>query len=181
MIVVTGAPRTGTSLMMQTLQILQYPIIGEAFSSINVFQGNIKGYWELPEDEISKGITDVRYNCKAVKLFASGLYRTKEFLVDKVIYCERDVSDSVMSFFKLLKKTPIRMEPTLENAEKVVKTNKELIEKYLTVCTKPVFRVSFEGMRKNPEPIIRGICDFIGKNQKKDIIQSACDNVIRGK
>ena len=166
--------------MMQTLQILKFPITGEAFSNINVFQGNIRGYWELPEEEIIKGITDARYEGKAVKLFATGLYHTKEILIDKIIYCERDVQASILSFLKLLKKTPIRMEPTLENAEKVVKLNKELIENYLTVCTKPVFRVSFEEMRKEPEPIIRSLCDFIGIPQRSEVIWEACDNVIRG-
>jgi hypothetical protein len=180
MIIVTGAPRTGTSLMMQTLQILGVPITGEAFSNINPFIGNIKGYWELPEEEISAGITNTRYEGKAVKLFAAGLYNTKEVLINKIIYCHRDEQETVASFLKLIKKVPIRMEPTIETAEKVVKANKELIESYLDVCNKPVFRVYFKEMLAEPERVISGLCAFLKIQPGTGKIQEAIDNIMRG-
>lgn len=180
MIIVTGAPRTGTSMMMQTLRILGIPITGEDFSKINPFIGNVKGYWELPEEEISAGISNNRYEGKAVKLFASGLFGTKEVLINKIIYCYRDEQETIASFLKLIKKVPIRMEPTIETAEKVVKANKELIETYLGVCTKPVFRVYFTEMITEPERVISGLCSFLKIQPGPGKIQESIDNIMRG-
>lgn len=180
MLIVTGAPRTGTSLMMQTLRILGIPITGEDFSKINPFIGNVKGYWELPEEEISEGISNNRYEGKAVKLFASGLYKTKEVLINKIIYCHRDEQETIASFLKLIKKVPIRMEPTLQTAETVVKANKELIEKYLDVCTKPVFRVYFKEIMETPKVVIESLCNFLKIQPGQGKIQEAIDNIMRG-
>ena len=101
MIVVTGSARSGTSMAMQTLMHLGVPIVGEEFSEYNRFQGNVKGYYELPKEEIAEGVKDDKYAGKGIKLFGQGLLKTETRFIDKVIICERNREDSVKSFMKL--------------------------------------------------------------------------------
>jgi len=107
LIVVTGAGRCGSSLMMQTLHLLGVPMLGDPENdkgrntlkdydksgkiAEKIIDVNPKGYWELPintlYDNLSYGFGD---HCgKAIKVL-SGLFTDIDATaVEKVILCRR--------------------------------------------------------------------------------------------
>ena len=107
MIVVTGAGRCGSSLMMQTLHLLGVPMIGdpendkgrntlmdEDSSGIlakQIIKMNPKGYWELPINDVYNmidfGFKD--HEGKAIKILAAPFTQLNFNDIDKVIYCKR--------------------------------------------------------------------------------------------
>ena len=178
MIVITGAPRTGTSMMMQTIDILGFPVVGEKFSDTNIPEFNPKGYYELPTEEITSGILDDRYRGKAVKLFAQGLQKTIDYNINKLIVCRRDENESVESFLKLLKGSPFTpVKATLNNAQQAVHYNKQVAEMYIKVCNKPMLTMDFETMKSEPEESIKKVIKFLGIKPSEKRIKKAISNI----
>ena len=76
MIIITGSCRSGTSMMMQTLQLLGVAIAGEAsHPDFPVVEGNPKGYFDLPFKEHMDGIDIDKYQDKAIKVLGEWLLR----------------------------------------------------------------------------------------------------------
>ena len=93
MIIVTGACRSGSSLVMQTLQLLDIPLAGEAHHvDFPVKEGNPKGYYDLPLYNLMVGIGS-KYSDKAVKLFGTALPKIEypETITHAIVCCRRDV------------------------------------------------------------------------------------------
>jgi hypothetical protein len=181
MIVVTGAPRTGTSMMMQTLKILGYPVVGDKFSEVNHSKKhNPKGYYELNPIDISSGVKDDKYKGKAVKLFAQGLMKTVEKHIDKLIVCNRYQPDSIKSFHKLILDSDVPIKKTIETASTVVRHNADIAKKYAKICGKPVLNISFIRMLNTTEKVIEELCEFLEIEPTEDQKKEAYNNIIRG-
>jgi hypothetical protein len=179
MVVITGSPRSGTSLVMQTLQLLGFPIAGEKFNWLNLEEFNPKGFWELQPEEVIAGVKSDKYKGVGVKLFAQGLMKTEEQYIDKLIYCKRDLKESAKSFVRLLEKTPLPIKATIENAEQICEYNDKIAKVYVSVCKKGVLEVSYKRMVTSPEKVVREIADFLGSNPSEDQISAAIANVDR--
>lgn len=119
MIVVSGMPRSGSSLMMQTLQHLGVPLVGV---DDHDFQGNSylhsqevpeedqqriakhnpQGYYDIPFEEYQKYLNDLNLD-KGIKLLgpiAPMMAPTKN--IQKVILCDRRDRDAqALSFMRL--------------------------------------------------------------------------------
>lgn len=181
MIVITGAPRTGTSLMMQTLKILGFPIVGNMFNDFNLEEHNKKGYFELDPLEVSQGIIDNKYNGKAIKLFGQGLLKTRECLIKKLIVCKRDQEASANSFLKLLENSPKSpVEANERNAKILVKWNADVASKFSSVCECPVLNVWYHDMIDSPEITVKRIVKFLDIKPSKYRIKKAIENIDRG-
>lgn len=90
MIIVTGSCRSGTSMMMQTLQLLGVPIAGEAsHPDFPIVEGNPKGYFDLPFKEHMEGLDCVKYKDKAIKVLGEWLLRVPHDSVTHIIVCKR--------------------------------------------------------------------------------------------
>jgi hypothetical protein len=105
MIIVTGLPRSGTSLMMRVLESLSIPITGERFFNrgdqdrINRTQYlNPEGFYELqgtvatgklknPEDFVGK----------AVKVVVPGIINVPIKHIEKIIFCLRNPAEVIES------------------------------------------------------------------------------------
>ena len=100
--VVTGLPRSGTSLMMQTLNTLGLNTKGtsELWHRQKTKLGrdraeylNPKGFYEIP-GIVTKGIrfdklAELFYN-KTIKIILNGLIRTDLKHIDKILFCFGD-------------------------------------------------------------------------------------------
>lgn len=118
MIVVTGTPRSGTSMIMQIIGMMGIPLTGERFSSVNKREFNPGGYYELPWKTTIKGIQDGRYQGKAVKLFSQELFLTNPKYIAKVISIRRKPVAAIDSLQKLIDANPdYKLEATWDNAE----------------------------------------------------------------
>lgn len=100
MIVVTGAPRTGTSLVMQTLALLGVPMAAPKFIPLHepIRHFNPNGFYEL---EFYGGIKTNEYKDKAIKLFGYQYATTDKSLISKTIITTRNKDEAVNSYNKL--------------------------------------------------------------------------------
>ena len=181
MIVVTGAPRTGTSLVMQILGCLGLKLTGVDYHpSFGPKEFFPNGAWCLPTDEDEHGIIDHRYKGKAVKLFAGSLYQTESKLISKLIVCRRNLKDAVESSFKLMQVTPdLRgVEPTRENATKLYEISYRMIEHYLRDNNVISTNIDFENVLRHPVLSVDKIKMFIGSEMN---ITDAVKNINSGK
>jgi hypothetical protein len=174
MIVVTGL-RSGTSLIMQTLKLLGFPIAGYMFhDDFSHKELNPKGYYDLPIKETLFGLNTDKYKGKAVKLGGYQLSMTRPKYVNKILVCERSKQDAVKSIVKLMKAEYdlLKIEPNKINAENVYEINNSLINK--SIKDKAHIRIKYEEMLLSPEKTIYKICKFL--NIKTDI-EIAVNNV----
>lgn len=108
-IIVTGEPRSGTSLMMNVLSFLGCDVMGNKFpkrkdpkKKERVQYLNPDGFWELPI--VSRGIKEDIGN-KTIKMICRGVLNTPKEVIDtfdKVIFCLRDPREVVKSQRKLI-------------------------------------------------------------------------------
>lgn len=167
MILVTGYMRTGTSLMMQTLMHLGFPIAGEAFPDGNPEECNPEGYWELPISETVNGIKDDRYHGKAVKLFADSILGTRNSCVDRIILCTRNKKETIHNIMRFFFVSNFDIAPTRSNAEKIYDHNKQIIDAYLKICRKPILKVKLSKFIYDTDKTIDDIIEFV--NLPKDV------------
>ena len=107
MIVVTGAGRCGSSLMMQTLHLLGVPMIGDpendkgrntlmeedptGILANQLIDMNPKGYWELAIKDIYNMVDFgfPEHKGKAIKIMAAAFTELNTNDIEKVIFCHR--------------------------------------------------------------------------------------------
>tara|TARA_Y100000593_G_C4297612_1_gene331498 strand:- start:810 stop:1460 length:651 start_codon:yes stop_codon:yes gene_type:complete len=107
MIVVTGAGRCGSSLMMQTLSLLGVPMIGnpekdfgvntmmhedsEGILAARLMKMNPKGYWELPISEIYQMVDNgfPEHTGHAIKVMGAAFTQLDTDDIERVIFCKR--------------------------------------------------------------------------------------------
>lgn len=92
MIIVTGMPRSGTSLMMQTLDRLGITALGRLFPKHRIRSQNPKGFYELPES-LHGDLTAIEGNV-AVKVLVRKMveYVTLDPGNDRIIICRRETN-----------------------------------------------------------------------------------------
>lgn len=180
MVVITGAPRTGTSMMMQTLKILNFPIVGNKFNEHDLEEFNPKGYYNLPVEEFVKGVKDDRYQGKAIKLMGDGMLNSNDRVIKKLIICTRNQPDSIRSFHKVLQGNKLGIDDSIETAALVVRSNIEIAKLYSQVFEGEVFKVPFTKMIDKPEKVIKDLCKYLDINPSKYRIKKAIKNIERG-
>lgn len=115
-VVVTGDPRSGTSLMMQTLKALGVPVAGQEWPGEQRVRGtdeekaahlakmqemNPGGFWEVP-GVVMRGLPDPTPHLgKAIKIISPGVLRTPKESVYRYILCLRDPTSVAQSQTKL--------------------------------------------------------------------------------
>ena len=103
-IVISGLPRSGTSMMMQMLYAAGLPVITDQLRTAD--EDNPKGYFEI---ERIKGLYQendkswlVDYKGKAVKIISFLLLHLPAKINYKVIFMERDLDEILASQKKML-------------------------------------------------------------------------------
>jgi hypothetical protein len=103
-VIVSGLPRSGTSLMMQMLEAGGYPVFTDQKRKAD--NNNPKGYYEV--EEIKKLATDKtileKVEGKAVKVISHLLKFLPANFKYKVIYMKRDLTETIISQQKMLGK-----------------------------------------------------------------------------
>jgi hypothetical protein len=163
MIVVTGTPRSGTSMLMQTLGILGIPLAGEQFSETNLPKNNPKGYWELPKAEVFTGVKSHKYKGMAVKLMANELIYTKPSFISKILFITRYQNYAVKSYLKCLHdNSPYNVKVTRVNCDKLYEWALECAEKYIKNNPSiPCIKFDYKEFLKNTENEISRLSGFL--------------------
>ena len=159
MIVVTGIPRSGTSLVMQTLKILGVPVAGRKFPPREKRSLNPKGFYELDTPTMLKGIKKPLYKGQAVKILCSGLDGTYQKLVSRVIVCLRKKDACLNSLSRSFMVNDIS-----ENAESAYLLCRQSLGKFLVKTKAPILYIGFEDVLKDPELWVHRIGRFVDYN-----------------
>ena len=155
--IVSGLPRSGTSMMMQILYYGGFPIAKDDRRMID--EHNPKGYFEI--DGIINKIQDnpstiFNYKGKVLKIIAYGL----KFLPKgnyKIIYMLRNIDEVLSSMEKMSGKIDRSIEKPL--FEKLNKYSIQLLEKRDDI---DYILVKYADVVKNPIQEIKRINDFLG-------------------
>ena len=174
MIVVTGAPRTGTSLMMQTLIHLGKKSPAPAFLPIhdNIKEYNKNGFFEFDEETVN-GVQSSKYKGKAIKLFGGQFFLTPKKYMDKVIWCKRDDSEALESYKPIHKKMGEMLTP-----EMGYRLTKDLLN-IINWEDMPfdLLEVDLNSFKDNPKKTIDKICSFLGEDIDKKKKERAVKNI----
>jgi len=187
-VIVTGTPRSGTSLMMQVLKAMGCDVAGRSDPWVKANPKrdkrredrakslNPKGFYEdarivmrgIPEDKAD------HYAGKVVKVMFPGLGRTPMGSVDKIILCLRDPREIALSQSRLISRTEVL------DKEGNVRFEGELLkikpDRYIRVMGYMCFwandnsvfwdktlTVDYKSIVRSPKIILPLIADHVGK------------------
>ena len=169
MIVVSSSPRCGSSLCMQTLDLLGVPMAAPKFlvEHTDIREFNPNGFYEINSEQ---GVTDERYKGKAIKLFGAQLWRTKKELIDKLIFIDRNKEDAIKSYDKVRKHLP----HSDYSSEAIYEANKIFIEKSIDEKT---MKITLEKVRENPTNFVSELISYLGINPSEEQINNATKNI----
>jgi hypothetical protein len=164
MIIVTGSPRTGTSMTMQTIALLGYQVYGLPFPIGRDKTLNPKGYWEDMR-ALGGNISTLSGNIAVKVLLRKFIEKLRDNQItltseDKVILCTRDHDDAALS------------QESAEPGSNAVRNLRNLgvwygeFPKELQPGEKldgvELLTVNFENIKATPVPIVTAIKNFIG-------------------
>ena len=171
--IVSGCPRSGTSMLMQILANAGMPIATDKKREAD--KDNMKGYYEV--DKIVDKVKEnpnvvVEYDNKILKIIHFGIqYLPKgEY---KIIYIERDIEEVLDSMDKMVGEKDNKRDETKEVFLKFNKLAKKLIQEREDI---DFILVNHRDLLTNPEPTINKIIEFFNINKdKKQAMISAID------
>jgi hypothetical protein len=189
--VVTGEPRSGTSLMMNILKTLGCDILGSQFPSIEKGAGkeqikrslelNPDGFWEVPglvarggrkatPEDLLKMLSG-----KTVKLISRALLQTPREVIekiDKIIFCSRNPREVMQSQTRLVSNVMVAT-PNSEDwkyTPEITKINytkyKESVGRFILAAENSnlwdkILVVDYHDMMFDTEEQIKRICDYL--------------------
>ena len=157
MVIVTGVPRSGTSMVMQTLFYLRFPVFGIPHppNRESLMQVSEKPFWEHYET-LNGDVSLLRGSDCAVKveLRKALKYVQLDSNVDKVILCERDIN--------LLIKSQVTWN-IARSSDRALKLITQSYEKFQGwIGETPSLVVNFDNAIINPHSTVAAIAAFVG-------------------
>lgn len=164
LIIVSGLPRSGTSMMMKILAEGGLPVVTDSIRHAD--NDNPNGYFEMEQSKALKDgnihwLYDVRG--KVVKIISSLLEYLPDDLTYDVVFMERNVDEILASQMKMLNH---RNEWAPSSDEQLALQFREHIKvvKYW-LARKPNMRViyvDYNKMLKNPQLMCKSLTEFLG-------------------
>ena len=162
-IVVSGLPRSGTSMMMKIFAAGGLPIITD--NERQADEDNPNGYFEI---ELSKGLKDGEINWiydaqgKAVKVISYLLEYLPDDLSYDVLFMERNITEVLTSQKKMLirrnEHLPVSDDEMALQFQRHIKAVKYWIARQPNMR---VFYVNYGKMVEEPEALCSSIADFV--------------------
>ena len=164
-IIVSGLPRSGTSMMMQMLKDAGVEILADEKRKAD--RNNPKGYLELQAvkklDKDNSCLENVEG--KAVKVISHLLEYLPEDKNYKIIFMDRNMDEIIQSQQKMLKKELNDFPPEVVNAFKKEIKNVELwVEENDNI---EMIRINYSDVIREPEERVQKILDFLNLDLNK--------------
>jgi hypothetical protein len=164
-IIVSGLPRSGTSMMMQMLKDAGVEILADEKRKAD--RNNPKGYLELQAvkklDKDNSCLENVEG--KAVKVISHLLEYLPEDKNYKIIFMDRNMDEIIQSQQKMLKKELNDFPPEVVNAFKKEIKNVELwVEENDNI---EMIRINYSDVIREPEERVQKILDFLDLDLNK--------------
>jgi len=163
--VVSGIPRSGTSLMMQMMSAGGMPVLTDGQRSAD--DNNPRGYFELESVKSLARNQDVLAQAegKVVKVISPLLPSLPKHLEYRVIFMCRPLEEVVSSQNRMLERLGKEVPPTLTGA--VIAAFKEHLRKVRSWLSQQpnikVLYVDYPAIVQAPEEQVAKICAFLGR------------------
>jgi hypothetical protein len=175
--IVSGLPRSGTSMMMKILDAGGIKVLTDNLRTAD--EDNPKGYYEfeLVKEMKEKQEWLVSAKGKVVKVISALLKDLSADFNYKVIFMQRNMSEVLASQKKMLLR---RGEPTNsisdEKMEKVFQNHLKQIDKWMQSQENfEVLYVHYNKILKDPEPYLQEINSFMGNSLDLDKMRGVID------
>jgi hypothetical protein len=174
-IIVSGLPRSGTSLMMQMLENGGVEVVTDNVRTADT--DNPRGYYELePVKKIKQDTTWLPgTRGKAFKMVSQLLYHLPASERYRIIFMERDLDETLLSQEKMLE----RLNRTAAPREKIRESytlHLESLHGWLRQQGNiKVLRVSYNDLIERPELEAKRIGEFLGRNVNVDNMAKTVD------
>jgi len=172
--IVSGLPRSGTSMMMKMLGEGGLPVLTDALRSAD--EDNPNGYFEIESSKaLREGEKKWIYSAhgRVVKVISYLLEFLPEDVTYDVIFMERDLHEILASQKKMLhRRNEVQ---TIPDAEMESQFRQHLRAVKYWLARKPGFRVlyvSYNEMMKNPEQVCPDLARFLDRPLDLDAMQA---------
>lgn len=166
-IVVTGLPRSGTSLMMQVLNKAQLPILQDGVRESDV--SNPQGYFELEDVKnivIDNSFLDKSAG-KAVKIVAPLPIYMKPNLGYKIVFMRRDIEEILRSQEKMLSKDQTSER---EKYRTIYEFHLKKTYRFFKENNIPFIDVNYNELMSSPLTELKKVADFLSLDaSEKDL------------
>lgn len=172
-IIVSGIPRSGTSMAMQILEAGGVPIFTDKKRKPD--ENNPKGYYEVEAvKRLDKDNSIIKKTKgKAVKVISHLLPYLPEKFEYKLIFMKRNIDEVIRSQQKMLGKDPNDYPQELKDIfKKDISNSKSWAKSQENV---DFINVDFSKMIKNPNEEIEKIIEFLGLELDKNAMVSVVD------
>jgi predicted AlkP superfamily phosphohydrolase/phosphomutase/tetratricopeptide (TPR) repeat protein len=165
--IVSGLPRSGTSVMMQILRAGGIEPMTDGQRQAD--EDNPEGYWEweaIKRVEKEPGILK-QANGKVIKVISALLPAMPRMHRYRIIYMTRPIEQVVASQFAMLKRKGI--EPKQKASELAIaqeKHSQAIREAFKKLKQVELLEVDYTKLVSDPEPILETIADFLGNKFK---------------
>ena len=162
-LVVSGLPRSGTSMMMNMLAAGGVPVVSDSVRDAD--EDNPNGYFEFkPVKKLSEGQTDwlAQADGKVVKIVSALLEYLPSGHRYKILFMERDMKEILASQQKMLDRR--REESKVSDAEMESQFQKHLADVKFWLARQPameVLYVNYNELISDPEKHTQAIVEFI--------------------
>lgn len=172
-IVVTGLPRSGTSMMMRMLKEGGIPILTD--NKRQPDEHNPYGYFELEKVKYDLSWLNEAEE-KAVKLVTMLLRKLPSDREFYVIFMERNISEVVKSQKEMLEKSGKKMKYLEEELKKIYLSHLKEIKQWISKKNNlKVLYVSYNEVIENPKKVALRIKEFLGKDMNIEKMIKAVD------
>jgi hypothetical protein len=163
-IVVSGLPRSGTSMMMKVLAEGGLPALTDAIRSAD--EDNPNGYFELEQvKQLADGQTDWLANAdhKIVKIISALLEHLPPEHHYKILFMEREIAEILASQHKMLARRNEASKISDADMEAQFREHLSAIKYWLArQPNMEVLYVDYNRMMANPDAYCQKIADFVG-------------------
>lgn len=181
-VVVSGLPRSGTSMMMQMLDAGGFPILSDNIRTPD--DNNPKGYLEYQKvKSLHKDNSWIdEANGKAVKIIVQQLLFLPDSHEYKIIFMERDMDEVMMSQQKMLGK-PVSKDAIPLPLYTAMQQQREKTEAWIKGQPNiKMLKINYKDVLENAEEVAETVNDFLGSELNVDAMQEVVDvNLHRNK
>lgn len=174
--VVSGLPRSGTSMMMRVLDAGGLPLLTDGVRAAD--DDNPQGYFEF--EGVKRTAFDTRWlpdaKGKAVKVIAQLLADLPSGPRYKVIFMRRALEEILISQRKMLKRRGVPVGPSDDEMRRLLLAHQVQVEDWLSQRPDlPVLFVSYNRMMATPDAEVERINRFLGGTLSVPWMSAAID------
>jgi hypothetical protein len=174
-IIVSGLPRCGTSLMMQMLEQGGVDILTDKIRAADT--DNPRGYYEF--ERVKKIKQDASWlpatRGKAVKMVSQLLYDLPSSERYGIIFMERDMDEMLDSQEKLLQRLNQTGAPREKMRQAYILHLQRLHEWLRQQANMRVLLVRYNDLVERPEEEVKRVCDFLGRPMQVENMAKSVD------